>query len=213
MMPRTTIVGLVGAALAGAALATASLDARASSADVRSVVEAARAAVAVTATAHCEVPCGIYDDHAEVERMRLDAITMKKASAQITTLADSVDAASLNTIARWAMIKEEHGRKLQHSVAWYFLTQRVKAPKDMNDAAAVEKYHGQLAAFHRISVAAMKAAQNLDPAATDELLAAIDVVAPWYPAAKAGADAGAAELQHLALDATPDDWRDAPAGR
>ena len=210
MMSRTTLVGLVGAALAGAALATASLDARATTTDVRSVVDAARAAVAHAAPAHCEVPCGIYDDHAEVERMRLDAITMKKASAQITTLADQVDAASLNTIARWAMVKEEHGRKLQPSVAWYFLTQRVKAPKDMNDAAAREKYHGQLAAFHRISVAAMKAAQNLDPAATDELLAAIDVVEPWYPATKA--DAGAEALQHLALDAA-DDWRDAPVGR
>ena len=55
----------------------------------------------------------------------------------------------------------------------------------------------------------MKAAQNLDPAATDELLAAIDVVAPWYPAPKAGADATAtAELQHLALDS--DTWRAAP---
>jgi nickel superoxide dismutase len=209
MMHRTTIVGLLAAGLAGAALATASLDARAASSDVRAVVEAARTAVASTATAHCEVPCGIYDDHAEVERMRLDAITMKKASAQITTLADSVDAASLNTIARWAMIKEEHGRKLQHTVAWYFLTQRVKAPKDMNDAVAVEKYHGQLAAFHRVSVAAMKAAQNLDPASTDELLAAIDVVAPWYPAPKAGADATAtSELQHLALES--DTWRAAP---
>ena len=210
MMSRTTLVGLVGAALAGAAFATASLDARASTTDVRAVVDAARGAVAQVVPAHCEVPCGIYDDHAEVERMRLDAITMKKASAQITTLADQVDAASLNTIARWAMVKEEHGRKLQHSVAWYFLTQRVKAPKDMNDAEAREKYHGQLAAFHRISVAAMKAAQNLDPAATDELLAAIDVVAPWYPATKA--DAGTAALQHLALDAA-DDWRDAPVGR
>ena len=88
----------------------------------------------------------------------------------------------------------------------------MKAPKDMADAAAREKYHGQLAAFHRISVAAMKSAQNLDPAATDELLAAIDAVAPWYPAAKPGADAGTAALRHLALDAA-DDWRDAPAGR
>ena len=53
--------------------------------------------------------------------------------------------------------------------------------RDMNDVEVREKYHGQLAAFHRISVAAMKSAQSLDPAATDELVAAIEVVAPWYP--------------------------------
>lgn len=178
-MNRTLLTVLAAGSL-GAIVSSTMLDARAAS-DVSGILDAARAAVAASAPAHCEVPCGIYDDHAEVERMRLDALTMKKASAQIIELAGDVDAEHLNTIARWAMVKEEHGRKLQHSVAWYFLTQRVKAPKDVDDAVAREKYHGQLAAFHRISVAAMKSAQNLAPSATDELIAAIDVVAPWYP--------------------------------
>ena len=179
-MNRTLVTATLLAAGLGALSSVAVLDARASN-DVSGVIEAARSAVAANATTHCEVPCGIYDDHAEIERMRLDGETMRKASAQIVELAKNPDAEHLNTIARWAMIKEEHGRKLQHAVAWYFMTQRVKAPKDMGDAAAVERYHGQLAAFHRISVAAMKSAQSLDPAATDELMAAIDVVAPWYP--------------------------------
>ena len=179
-MNRTLLTGLA-AVLLGAVLGNGLFRDAPATADVTSVVQAARAAVASAATTHCEVPCGIYDDHAEIQRMRLDAETMRKASAQIVELAKNPDAEHLNTIARWAMIKEEHGRKLQHAVAWYFMTQRVKAPKDMGDAAAVERYHGQLAAFHRISVAAMKSAQSLDPAATDELMAAIDVVAPWYP--------------------------------
>ena len=178
-MNRTLLTGLAATGL-GVLVGTTVLDARASN-DVSAVIQAARSAVAVSVTAHCEVPCGIYDDHAEVRRMRLDAMTMQKASAQIVLLAESVDAEHLNTIARWAMVKEEHGRKLQHSVAWYFLTQRVKAPKDGQDATAREAYHQKLAAFHRISVAAMDSAQRLDPAATEELLAAIDVVAPWYP--------------------------------
>lgn len=179
-MNRTFLTVLAAAGL-GAVISSSVLDAKASS-DVSGVVEAARAAIATNLPAHCEVPCGIYDDHAEVQRMLLDAETMKKASAQIVELARDLDAEHLNTIARWAMVKEEHGRKLQHAVAWYFLTQRVKAPADAGDAVAREKYHGQLAAFHRISVAAMKSAQSLDPAATDELVAAIEVVAPWYPA-------------------------------
>ena len=179
-MNRTLLTGLAAAGL-GVLLGTTVLDARAST-DVSAVIDAARSAIAVSATAHCEVPCGIYDDHAEIQRMRLDAMTMQKASAQITLLAEEVDAEHLNTIARWAMVKEEHGRKLQHAVAWYFLTQRVKAPKGEVDVATREAYHQKLAAFHRISVAAMNSAQSLDPAATAELMAAIDVVAPWYPA-------------------------------
>jgi hypothetical protein len=57
----------------------------------------------------------------------------------------------------------------------------------------------------------MKAAQNLDPATTDELLAAIDVIAPWYPADK-GAGAAIISDDHLALDATADSWRTSPGG-
>ena len=203
-MKSTVIASVVIATFLGGYAAVDALDAAAP--DVRTVVEAARSSVASALPAHCEVPCGIYDDHAEIEGMRLDAMTMRKASAQITALSGKVDAASLNTITRWAMVKEEHGRKLQHTVAWYFVAQRVKAPAGA-DIAAREGYHRQLAAFHRITVAAMKAAQNLGPAATDELLAAIDAVAPWYPAKQADADV--ADGLHLA---TEDVWRTSPGG-
>ena len=86
-----------------------------------------------------------------------------------------------------------------------------KAPAAGSGDAAREKYHGQLAAFHRISVGAMKAAQDLDPAATDELLAAIDVIAPWYPAEK-GAGAAITPEDHLALEEAGDVWRSRPGG-
>ncbi|MDA0295316.1 MAG: superoxide dismutase [Ni] [Planctomycetota bacterium] len=212
-MKNTTLAGIVASTIAGGLLAVNVLDAAAP--DVRSVIETARASVAASLSAHCEIPCGIYDDHAEVERMRLDARTIQKASAQIVALSKDVpissNGAHLNTIARWAMIKEEHGRKLQNTVAWYFLAQRVKAPAAGSGDAAREKYHGQLAAFHRISVGAMKAAQNLDPAATEELLAAIEAIAPWYPANK-GAGSAILPDDHLALDAAADSWRSNPGG-
>ena len=212
-MKNTTLAGIVAGTIAGGLLAVNVLDAAAP--DVRSVIQTARSSIAASLPIHCEIPCGIYDDHAEVARMRLDAATMKKASAQIVALSKDIpvssNGANLNTIARWAMIKEEHGRKLQNTVAWYFLTQRVTAPAAGSGDAAREKYHGQLAAFHRISVGAMKAAQNLDPATTDELLAAIDVIAPWYPADK-GAGAAIISDDHLALDATADSWRTSPGG-
>ena len=178
-MKNTMIASALIATLLGGYAAVDALDA--ATPDVRAVVEAARSNVASVLPAHCEVPCGIYDDHAEIERMRLDAQTMRKASKQIVELAGRVDASSLNTITRWVMVKEEHGERIQHSVAWYFVTQRVKAPAPGAGAEAVEAYHQKLAAFHAISRAAMNAAQSLDPAAADRLDAAIDVVAPWYP--------------------------------
>lgn len=179
-MNRTVLAALLGGIVAGSLFASILRPASASS-DSTATAEVVRAALATAAPAHCEVPCGIYDDHAEIERMRLDAQTMRKASKQIVELAGRVDASSLNTITRWVMVKEEHGERIQHSVAWYFVTQRVKAPAPGAGAEAVEAYHQKLAAFHAISRAAMNAAQSLDPAAADRLDAAIDVVAPWYP--------------------------------
>ena len=32
------------------------------------------------AFAHCQMPCGIYDDDARIQQMREDAVTIRKAS-------------------------------------------------------------------------------------------------------------------------------------
>lgn len=136
-------------------------------------------AVAALSLAHCEVPCGIYDDHMMVGQMRLDAETIRKASSQIAELSGKLDAASLNTITRWVMVKEEHSRDLQHMNAWYFMTQRVKAVPATDPGHA--EYVRRLTAHHRISVAAMKAAQSLDEKDQVALVEAIDAVSGWYP--------------------------------
>ena len=182
-MNRTILAALFCGIVAGSLFASILRPASASP-DSTSISETVRSAIGRTLPGHCEIPCGIYDDHAEIERMRLDAQTMRKASKENVALADRLDATSLNTIARWVMVKEEHGERIQHTVAWYFVTQRVKAPAPGEGADAVETYHRRLAAFHAISRASMSAAQSLDPAAADRLDAAIDVVAPWYPASK-----------------------------
>ena len=143
------------------------------------VKESTAALLASASLGHCEVPCGIYDDHAEVQRMLLDAETMRKASAQITLLAGRVDAASLNTISRWVAVKEDHSKNIQHMNAWYFMTQRIK-PVEVG-AEGYEEYVTRLSAHHQISVAAMKAAQSLEPAVQTNLTRAIQAVSKWYP--------------------------------
>lgn len=131
---------------------------------------------------HCEIPCGIYDDHAEIQRMLLDAETIRKASAQITILAERIDAASLNTISRWVGVKEEHSKNIQHVNAWYFMTQRIK-PVEVG-ADGYDEYVVKLSAHHLVSIAAMKAAQSLEPSVQSELARAIQAVAKWYPASQ-----------------------------
>jgi len=44
------------------------------------------------AQAHCQIPCGIYDDYARVQSMLEDAVTVKKSARLIAKLADKSDA-------------------------------------------------------------------------------------------------------------------------
>jgi len=76
--------------------------------------------------AHCQIPCGIYDDSARIEGMHEDATTIEKAIKNIDELAGKGDAQSANELTRWIMIKEDHASDIITTVAEYFLTQKVK---------------------------------------------------------------------------------------
>lgn len=126
------------------------------------------------AWSHCQVPCGIYDDGARVERLKEDSKTIAKAVAQINELAGKSDAQSLNQITRWVTNKEEHAAHIIEVVAEYFLAQRVKAGKDK------AAYLSSLADHHAVIVAAMKTKQSADAATVKELDDAIAALAKHY---------------------------------
>lgn len=128
---------------------------------------------AQNALAHCQIPCGIYDDHARVASMLEDVATIHKAVDLIAELAGKTDAQSQNQLVRWVMNKEQHAQNIIDSISDYFLTQRVKASQ--------EDYAERLQKHHAVIVAAMRAKQNADPAVVDELKAAVEAVAPYYP--------------------------------
>ena len=125
------------------------------------------------ALAHCQIPCGIYDDHARVVSMQEDVATIHKSVDLIAELAGKTDPQSQNQLVRWVMNKEQHAQNIIDSISDYFLTQRVKASQ--------EDYAERLQKHHAVIVAAMRAKQNADPAVVDELKAAVDAVAPYYP--------------------------------
>ncbi|CAA6821955.1 MAG: Superoxide dismutase [uncultured Sulfurovum sp.] len=126
--------------------------------------------------AHCQVPCGIYDDSARVTAMLEDASTVSKSMKLIGELAGKTDAQSQNQIARWVMTKEQHAQKIISTISDYFLTQRVKT--DQKD------YSERLAKHHAVIVAAMKAKQNADGKFGEALTKSVEGLSPYYVADK-----------------------------
>ena len=121
------------------------------------------------AGAHCQIPCGIYDDPARFVLMKEHVKTIAKSIDQINKLAIERGAENKNQLVRWVANKETHADELSEIVTYYFMTQRIKAPADFKDEKAVKKYLGDLALLHQILVYSMKAKQTADKANTDKL--------------------------------------------
>lgn len=134
----------------------------------------ATASLAPIADAHCQIPCGIYADAAEVAALTVDADTVIKACTMINELAGKTDAQSSQQMVRWVMNKETHAQAVIESISNYFLTQRVRT--DQADYAV------RLAEHHAVIVAAMKAKQNASVDTARALKASITVLEKYYPA-------------------------------
>lgn len=123
--------------------------------------------------AHCQVPCGIYDDNARVKSMLEDVETVRKAVTMLVDLADETDVQSRQQFTRWVMNKESHAQRIISTNSDYFLTQRVKASQ--------KDYVERLKRHHAVIVNAMKAKQNADIAVVKELEASVKALEVYYP--------------------------------
>ncbi|PIE66394.1 MAG: superoxide dismutase [Desulfobacterales bacterium] len=111
------------------------------------------AAMPALSLAHCQVPCGIYDDGLRFTMLHEDISTIEKAVAQIKEL--EKEGTNLNQLVRWIQTKDEYAEKIQAMVTNYFLAQRIKF--DTKD------YEKKLATLHQIIVYAMKCKQSVNP--------------------------------------------------
>ena len=75
------------------------------------------------AFAHCQMPCGIYDDDARIQQMREDAGTIRKAMAEMRKQHAAGTLEGFNQAARWVTVKESHAQNIQDIASAYFLTQ------------------------------------------------------------------------------------------
>lgn len=111
------------------------------------------ALLAATAAAHCQIPCGIYDDAARITEMKEHVTTIEKSMKEIAALKPD-SAQNINQLTRWVNNKELHADQLTEIVTYYFMAQRIKP-----DAA---QYDAKLKTLHAIMIECMKAKQTVD---------------------------------------------------
>ena len=112
------------------------------------------------AGAHCEIPCGIYDDAMRLDQIAEHIKTIEKSMNKIKALGKE-NPLNYNQLVRWVSNKETHANEIQHIVTQYFMTQRIKP-----DA---KKYAEKLKVLHHMLIYAMKCKQTTDPANTEKL--------------------------------------------
>lgn len=126
-----------------------------------------------TLLAHCQIPCGIYDDAARVEAMLEDVATIDKSVALVIQLADKQGAQNANQLVRWVVNKEKHAQNIIATISDYFLTQRVKPQQ--------KDYGERLARHHAVIIAAMKVKQNAAISYVDDLKKKVEALKSYYP--------------------------------
>ncbi len=131
------------------------------------------------AEAHCDIPCGIYDPIAA----KIAAQTVQKMVQRIQALAvpdPGMDADAVqgyvNTVSRYVAVKEEHAELCKHElrILWadYFRPEHVEAHPDLHTT------------FWNAEKLAGRNKQNVDMAAAQELVAAVDRISEIFWATK-----------------------------
>ena len=129
-------------------------------------------ALAGTAFAHCEIPCGIYDDGLRIKLIYEHAGTIEKSMKQIAELSKQ-NPVDYNQLVRWVANKDEHANKIQEIVSQYFMTQRIKP--------GVKDYDKMLGTLHEILIYAMKCKQTADVANTEKIKSLVGAFEALYP--------------------------------
>ncbi len=126
-----------------------------------------------TVSAHCDIPCGIYDPHAA----QIAALTVLRMDQLIAALEmGGSDKAAMdkygNSISRYIKAKEEHAElcKREINILWH----------DYFRPEHVEKYPDLHTKVWMANKLASRNKQNADVAAAEELLAAVRDIAKIF---------------------------------
>jgi nickel superoxide dismutase len=112
--------------------------------------------------AHCEIPCGIYDDPARFTELREHITTIEKSIKKIVEISQS-EHPDHNQLHRWVMNKEDHAEKFGNIVTAYFMRQRIKPSKTPGKIGNFNtEYVQKLVLLHELYVYSMKVKQSTD---------------------------------------------------
>lgn len=128
-------------------------------------------AMSPRAFAHCEIPCGIYDDQMRIEMLREHITTIEKSMQNIRHLQKG-PGENANQLIRWVVNKEDHADKFQHIVSQYFMTQRIGTDAD--------KYAEKVSLLHKMLVYSMKCKQTTDSGHVEKLRQLVDQFESLY---------------------------------
>ena len=112
--------------------------------------------------AHCQIPCGIYDDQLRTSLIAEHATTVEKSMKQIIELGKA-NPVNYNQLVRWVSNKESHATQIQDIVSEYFMAQRLKPDQ--------KQYAEKLTILHKMLLAAMKCKQTTDVSHVNDLRA------------------------------------------
>ncbi len=110
--------------------------------------------------AHCEIPCGVYDDEMRIKMINEHIVTIEKSMNQVVKI-EKEEPTNSNQLVRWVMNKERHADELQKIVTQYFMTQRIKIN--------AKNYAKKLGALHQMLIYSMKCKQTTDLANVNKL--------------------------------------------
>ena len=130
-------------------------------------------------SAHCQIPCGIYDDVLRVVSMEEDIATIQKSINNIQILGDSEKSIqNQNQLVRWVINKESHAQKIQDVILEYFLAQRIK-PKSSTEKE-YDQYVQLSTSCQKIIFYAMKCKQTVDTQYVEKLSAELESLVVVY---------------------------------
>lgn len=124
------------------------------------------------ASAHCDIPCGIYDPVSA----KIAAQTVLKMVMRIQALGGGDDTATQNSLSRYITVKEEHATlcKKELDILWhdYFRPDHLETYPDLHTKVWIAT---KLAGANK---------QNVDLESAQQLVAAVDEIAGIFWATK-----------------------------
>ena len=137
--------------------------------------------ITIEAFAHCDGPCGVYDPaSARVAAEAVQSMT-KKMVALSTGDADKSAASYINTMSRYAAIKEEEAQKTKKEllILWtdYFKPDHLATFPDLHDT------------FWKAAKLCSACKVNIDQAKAEELMAAVEKIHGMFWQSKGRSDA------------------------